>query len=64
MKVSEMVDSELVRAAHNMEAYGGSFATYIARAFFVADLGNRELLLDTFGHLFERYAPDQGWNNK
>lgn len=55
MKVTEMNESDLLRAAHNMERYGGSFAAYIARAFFVADGSNRTLLLNAFGHLFERY---------
>lgn len=57
-----MSDQELHRAAQNMERYGGGFATAIAKAFYVADTGNRRLLLGAFGHLFEEYASAR-WNN-
>ena len=57
-----MSDQELYRAAQNMERYGGGFATAIARAFYVADTGNRRLLLGAFGHLFEEYASAR-WEN-
>lgn len=61
MKATEMTDSDLRKAAHNMREYGGSFAAHIAEAYFCADAQNANALLDTFGHLFVRYAPRQGW---
>ena len=54
-----MTDSELYKAAHNMESYGGSFAASIAQAFFVADTCNRIRLLYAFGDMFERFAPTE-----
>lgn len=61
MKAQDMTDSELFKAAHNMRDYGGSFAAAIAEAYFCADAQNSNTLLDAFGHLFERFAPRQGW---
>ena len=55
--MTTMTDKELYQAAHTMLASGGSFATYIASAFFVADKDNKAKLLAAFGELFERYAP-------
>ena len=46
---------QLFAAAHEMRKTGGSFAAAIASAFFLADLGNQAILLDAFGHLFEKY---------
>lgn len=54
-----MTDSQLYKAAHNMESYGGSFAASIAQAFFVADTCNRIRLLYAFGDMFERFAPTE-----
>jgi hypothetical protein len=48
---------QLYAAAHEMRKTGGSFAAAIASAFFLADLGNQAILLDAFGHLFEKYIP-------
>jgi hypothetical protein len=59
MKANDMSESELLKAAHNMENYGGGFAEAIALAYFRADSTNQVLLIDAFGHLFERYAPAQ-----
>jgi hypothetical protein len=50
-----MTDSELYRAAYEMEAMGGSFAASIAKAFFHADTDNRKRLLCAFGDLFEKF---------
>ena len=47
----------LFDAAMLMQDTGGSFASTIAKAYFVADSFNRERLLDAFGHLFESYIP-------
>ena len=52
-----MTDSELFKAARNMDSYGGSFAASIAQAYFVADTCNRIRLLAAFGDMFERFAP-------
>ena len=54
-----MTDSELFKAARNMESYGGSFAASIAQAYFVADGHNRIRLLYAFGDMFERFAPTE-----
>ena len=55
----QMNESELLKAALNMESYGGSFAASIAQAFFVADTCNRIRLLYAFGDMFERFAPTE-----
>ncbi len=54
-----MTEDQLHKAAHRMESEGGGFASAIALAFFRADSTNQVLLIDAFGHLFERYAPAQ-----
>lgn len=56
MKANDMSESELLKAAHRMEREGGGFASAIALAFFRADSTNQVLLVNAFGHLFERYA--------
>lgn len=61
MKAQDMSDDDLYKAAHNMDKYGGGFASTIARAFFRADSVNRVRVINAFPELFERYAPDQGW---
>jgi len=61
MKANDMSESELFKAAHNMEKYGGGFAEAIASAYFRGDSENKQRLLTAFGHLFERYAPGKGW---
>jgi len=45
--------------AQNMERIGGSFASAIAKAFFVADEHNMTKLLASFGTLFEKFAPQE-----
>ena len=52
----QMNESELLKAARNMESYGGSFAASIAQAYFVADTCNRIRLLAVFGDMFERFS--------
>lgn len=54
-----LTESQLYKAVHNMESYGGSFAASIAQAFFVADTCNRIRLLYAFGDMFERFAPTE-----
>lgn len=51
--------NELHRAAHEMHKTGGSFAAAIADAFFVADSHNKAILLNAFGHLFERFIEEE-----
>ena len=46
-----------LRCAWRMETEGGSFAHYIARAFYCADRDNWVKLVQTFGPMFERFAP-------
>jgi hypothetical protein len=58
MKANDMSERELFKAAHRMEREGGGFASAIAQAYFRADSTNAVLLVNAFGHLFERYADD------
>jgi hypothetical protein len=51
--------SELHRAAHEMSKVGGHFASSIASAYFYADNSNQRILLDAFGHLFEKFIPKE-----
>ena len=46
-----------LRCAWRMETEGGSFAHYIARAYYCADKDNKEKLLRAFGQMFDRCAP-------
>jgi len=55
MKAMQLDHDQLLSAAHVMEREGGSFAGHIARAFFVADLRNRETLLTAFDELFVQF---------
>lgn len=64
MKANDMSESELMRAAHNMDRYGGGFAEAIALAYFRADSTNKVRVVDAFPELFERYAPGQGWGHE
>lgn len=52
MKAMELDFDMLYAAANLMERQGGSFAGYIARAFYVADATNRRKLLTAFDELF------------
>ncbi len=53
--MTELNNDMLLKAARLMEAEGGSFAGHIARAFYVADGTNRDLLLQSFSPLFEKF---------
>ena len=53
--VDKYSQNELYAAAHEKRKIGGSFAAAIASAFFLADYGNQAILLDAFGHLFEKF---------
>jgi len=55
MKAMELDHDMLLNAARTMEREGGSFAEHIARAFYVADTTNRELLLTAFDDLFCKF---------
>ena len=55
MKAMQLDHDMLLSAARKMESEGGSFAGHIARAFYVADLSNREKLLSAFDDLFIRF---------
>lgn len=61
MKAQDMTDTDLHKAAHNMDKYGGSFAAAIAEAYFRADSVNQDRVVLAFPELFERFAPRQGW---
>jgi hypothetical protein len=51
-----MIDRDLyLDAAALMEQQGGSFARYIAKAFFAADGDNTQRLLKAFPDLFLKY---------
>lgn len=64
MKANDMSESELHKAAHNMDRYGGGFAEAIASAYFRGDSTNKVRVVDAFPELFERYAPGQGWEHE
>lgn len=55
MKAMELDYDMALAAARVMESEGGSFAEHIARAFYVADTTNRELLLTAFDDLFCKF---------
>ena len=55
MKAMQLDHDQLLNAARKMESEGGSFAGHIARAFYVADLYNREKLLSAFDDLFVKF---------
>ena len=57
MSYSPENDGYYTKAAWEMERIGGHFAAAIARAYYAADSGNRALLIDAFGHLFDKHAP-------
>ena len=59
MRANEMTDSELYKAAYEMEVMGEGFASAIALAFFRADSDNKQRLITAFDFLFERYAPTE-----
>ena len=48
-------DTDMLLAAEEMERTGGAFAEAIALAWFRADSGNRQRLIDAFSDLFERW---------
>lgn len=50
-----MTRAELFRAAERMSYYGGSFERGLAHLFFTADSINLELIVTTWGDLFEKY---------
>ena len=51
-----LTESQLYKAAYEMDRSGGSFASAIATAFFRADGDNKKRLLYAFGDLFVKYA--------
>ena len=55
MKAQYMDRDDALKAAHVMEDMGGSFATYLARAFYVADSHNAKRLVMAFPEIFEKY---------
>jgi hypothetical protein len=51
-----VIDKDLyLDAAQLMESQGGSFARYIAKAYFAADSDNTQRLLKAFPDLFLKY---------
>jgi hypothetical protein len=61
MNANEMNADQLIFAANAMEVFGGGFASQIDRAFYAADIGNRNRLVGAFADLFERYGPGSGF---
>ena len=53
--ITDLDHDMLLKAAYLMETEGGSFAGHIARAFYVADATNKQLLLQSFSPLFEQF---------
>jgi hypothetical protein len=52
-RIDIMNESQLFQAARTMRSMG-SFASAISEAYFVADINNRETLVQAFKGLFER----------
>jgi hypothetical protein len=44
-----------------MKAYGGSFAAALGEAFLLADLGNRQRLIEALPWVFNNYGPGSDW---
>lgn len=61
--LSENHDAWL-QTAENMVAYGGSFAGFIGKAMFVADVGNRQRIEDAFPEMLAKYGPDNWPSSK
>jgi len=55
MKAIDLDFDMALAAARLMESEGGSFASRIAQAFYVADTTNRERLLTAFDDLFCKF---------
>ena len=55
MKAIDLDFDMALAAARLMESEGGSFASHIAQAFYVADTTNRERLLTAFDDLFCKF---------
>lgn len=58
IKRRQALDQRRRDAARNMRT-GGSFAAAIGDAYMVADSRNQRRLVDAFGDLFDRFAPNQ-----
>lgn len=55
-KRKEAYDDLCHRAFNRMLNEGGGFAHYLAKAYFVADSGNKKRIQDGWPHLIERYG--------
>lgn len=53
---NEYGEDALFKAAHEMKAKGGGFASRIAESYFYADIANRTRILNAFGDLFEDFV--------
>lgn len=53
--IKDISERELAEAARSMGRFGGSFASAIADAYFVADHTNSARLLNAFQDLFVKY---------
>lgn len=54
--MSSYTDDQIYRAACAMRTFGGSFASAIGEALQVADLNNRDRLVQAFPELLEKYT--------
>ena len=64
MKATDLDHDMLLSAAKCMESEGGSFAHYIARAYFVADRHNAETLVTAFDPLFVKFYLEHRRNER
>lgn len=55
-QLREDYDEHYRRAFNEMEVSGGSFAHHLAKAWFVADSGNRATIEKGWPHLIKRYG--------
>lgn len=49
-------DAEILRAATNMQTFGGMFAACIGKALVHADRDNKRKLVEAFPELVEKYS--------
>ena len=64
MKAMQLDHDMWLKAARCMENEGGGFAGHIARAFYVADRHNAELLLTAFDNLFVKFYAEHCRNER
>lgn len=52
-----LTPTQMHRTVASMEKHGGGFCSALARAWYVADSGNKLLIQATFAHILADFAP-------